>query len=248
MRIWALVRTMLGSPIAFWLVLLLIFLNACQQPHGKRYTFSEIGDFAASLTFRATPISTGPRIPTYGVDKNATGQWTFVGEPWSGNTIGVIILNPMTTQSGFWSLIVEEHFQYVHFLDANGNVAGTLTPADRLAIIQAIEAAQPGTIDPARVNFLAGGGGIIRSKVLWWGVANNAWVAALFIILIASAYLNVARMRTQRRLRSIAECWKCGYSRAGLSATTCPECGANLPAIPAPQPTPKADNIEGDCR
>lgn len=83
------------------------------------------------------------------------------------------------------------------------------------------------TVDPARVNFLASGGGVIRSKVLWWGVGNNAWVVVMFMILIASSYLNVARMKAQRRLCSVAECWKCRYSRAGLPATTCPECGAD---------------------
>lgn len=144
-------------------------------------------------------------------------------------------MGPRREDASLWAPLWETETYTLAGAPANGS----LTPAEqvvfRAAMFDTLQAA--GVYAPMPTALRTADLTIRRFS--WLGLASNAWA-----ILCASGlvmwYRPVNRIRRQREAaaaewrRCHGECPHCGYSRSGLLAARCPECGNELgePMVP----------------
>jgi hypothetical protein len=65
-------------------------------------------------------------------------------------------------------------------------------------------------------------------------VAVVFFVVVILLVTAVPMY-GLSRFEWHRRNHRAGQCWRCGYSRLGLQAATCPECGSSEEPDPANQ-------------
>jgi hypothetical protein len=158
--------------------------------------------------------------------KDVGGKLELVGD--SEHWDVTASFDPNLWQSSFWAPMTIEYRTTVGDWRRDQAVVTAREHAQVVAIVIGWMEQQRGS-DSEYLELLKTNGEGTFTVVRPWGIVHNAAALLVFLLLVVSCKMNLARFSLaarRRRAREREECFVCGYSLVGCPGSVCPECGA----------------------